>query len=576
MNGPSIAIGSRGSRLALAQATLVRNALEREGCVARIVVVETDGDRRAPDSAWGEGAFVAAIERALLDGAVDVAVHSAKDMPTDQDPRLRIAAYLPRADARDVLVVRNDASERTIADLPPGSRVGTDSPRRAGFILARRPDLVVHPLHGNVDTRLSRLDAGETDALVLARAGLERLDLSDRIAEILEPEVVPPAPGQGAIAVQTRVVDAEMVALTAAVDDRSTRVAVEAERAFLRASGGGCRAPIGALATINDGELQLLGGWASPDGTRTSIAHRLGVVESGVELARSLAAELDASIGPGSAIGLVEPPGPRSGMQRVLVTRAAAQSSDLLAALRAAALDPVPVPAIEVEPVSPNADLDAAVERVRAYRWVVVTSANGARALLGTAGRVGTELGALSWAAIGPATRRVLQNAGIDVEFQPSQGNSRTMAAELPAAQGDRVLVVRGDLADEGLPAMLRARGAEVDDVVGYRTREAPDASRRNLRAAIAGGPIAAVVFTSGSTVRGLVSLGHAESIDVRGVPAVCIGPETADEARAAGFRILAVSPSPDPAAIAATTANALTATAANDTATSLQPKETT
>lgn len=575
MNGPSIALGSRGSRLALAQAILVRNALEREGCVARIVVVETDGDRRAPDSAWGEGAFVAAIERALLDGTVDVAVHSAKDMPTDQDPRLRIAAYLPRADARDVLVVRNDASGRTIADLPPGSRVGTDSPRRAGFILARRPDLVVHSLHGNVDTRLSRLDAGETDALVLACAGLERLDLSDRIAEILAPEIVPPAPGQGAIAVQTRAVDAETVALTAAVDDRSTRLAVEAERAFLSASGGGCRAPIGALATINDRELQLLGGWASPDGTRTAIAHRRGGIESGDELARALAAELGAVIGKERATGLVEPPGPRSRMQRVLVTRAAAQSSDLLAALRAAGLDPVPVPAIEVEHVSPNEDLDEAVGRLHAYRWVVVSSANGARSLLGATRRVGTELGAPSWAAIGPATRRVLEEDGIDVVFQPSQGNSRTMASELPVVREDRVLVVRGDLADEELPAVLRARGADVDDIVGYRTREAPDASRRNLRAAMADGPIAAVVFTSGSTVRGLVSLGHAESIDVRGVPAVCIGPETADEARAAGFRILAVSPSPDPTAIAMTTANALTAPATNDTATSLQPKET-
>ena len=575
MNGPSIAIGSRGSRLALAQATLVRNALEREGYMARIVIVETDGDRRAPDTAWGEGAFVAAIERALLDGAVDVAVHSAKDMPTDQDPRLRIAAYLPRADARDVLVVRNDASERTVADLPPGARVGTDSPRRAGFLLARRPDLVVHPLHGNVDTRLRRLDSGVTDALVLARAGLERLGLDARIAEVLEPKVVPPAPGQGAIAVQTRADDREVVALTAAIDDRSTRLAVEAERAFLRASGGGCRAPIGALATINDGELQLLGGWASPDGTRTAIAHGRGAIESGLELARALASELDASIGPERATGRVEPPEPRSAMQRILVTRAAAQSSDLLAALRAAGLDPVAVPAIEVEPVSPNGDLDRAVARLHAYRWVVITSANGARAMLEAAGRVGTGFGASAWAAIGFATRRVLESAGINVVFQPSQGNSRTMASELPVAEGDRVLVVRGDLADEGLPVILRARGAEVDDIVGYRTREAPDASRRNLRAAMAAGPIAAVVFTSGSTVRGLVSLGRAESIDVRDVPAVCIGPETADEARAAGFRILAVSPSPDPAAIAATTANALTATAANDTAASLQPKET-
>ena len=178
----------------MAQATLVRDALRHAGRPSRIVVIETDGDRRAPDTAWGEGAFVAAIEHALLAGRVDVAVHSAKDVPTEEDPRLRIAAYLPRADPRDALVVRADAMERRLVDLPPGSRVGTDSPRRTGFLLALRPDLAVHPLHGNVDTRLRRLDAGETDALVLACAGLDRMGLGHRIAERLEPEVVPPAP----------------------------------------------------------------------------------------------------------------------------------------------------------------------------------------------------------------------------------------------------------------------------------------------------------------------------------------------------------------------------------------------
>src|SRR6266542_3458405 len=165
-----IAIGSRGSALALAQARLVYEALEREGHASRVVIIETEGDRRAPDTAWGEGAFVAAIERALLDRRVDAAVHSAKDVPTDEDPRLAIGAYLPRADPRDTLVVRVGAQARTIDDLPPGSRVGTDSPRRTGFLLARRPDLVFHALHGNVDTRLRRLDNGETDALVLACA----------------------------------------------------------------------------------------------------------------------------------------------------------------------------------------------------------------------------------------------------------------------------------------------------------------------------------------------------------------------------------------------------------------------
>jgi hydroxymethylbilane synthase len=287
-----ISIGSRGSALALAQARLVSAALEREGRQTRIVIVETQGDRRAPDTAWGEGAFVAAIEGALLDGRIDLAVHSAKDVPIDQDERLRIAAYLPRADPRDALVVRDDCMERRLADLKPGTRVGTDSPRRTGFLRASRPDLIVHALHGNVDTRLRRLDDGETDALVLACAGLDRLGLGERIVERLGADVMPPAPGQGAIAVQIRRDDARMLGLAATMDDPRTRSMVEAERAFLEASGGGCRAPIGALATIVGAELDLLAGHASPDGLVAAIAHARGPVADGRDIAIKLALEM--------------------------------------------------------------------------------------------------------------------------------------------------------------------------------------------------------------------------------------------------------------------------------------------
>jgi hydroxymethylbilane synthase len=558
VSGPEIAIGSRGSALALAQARLVYEALEHEGHASRVVIIETDGDRRAPDTAWGEGAFVAAIERALVDGAVDVAVHSAKDVPTDQDPQLRIAAYLPRADPRDALVVRIDAKERRLADLPAGCRVGTDSPRRTGFLLARRPDLVVYPLHGNVDTRLRRLDAGETDVLVLACAGLDRMGLGDRIAERLEPEIVPPAPGQGAIAVQVRSDDERMVAVAAAIDDRRTRRAVEAERTFLSTSGGGCRAPIGALATVVGGELDLLGGFASPDGARTAIARRHGPLVSGADLARELAVELDWRARGRATSSDVRRKGERSSARRVLVTRAADQAAELVSALRDVGLDPIEVPAIAIGFEPPGGDLDAAAGLLRTYRWVVITSANGGRAILKAAERILTELGAPSWAVIGPATRQVLEDEGIEVELQPSQSSGIAMAVELPVDAGDRVLVVRGDLADEELALALRARGAEVDDVIAYRTREAPESSRALLRSATADGPIAAVAFTSGSTVRGLVSLGLAESIDVRSFPAVCIGPETADEARTAGLRVLAVSQTSDSTALAAATATAL------------------
>jgi hydroxymethylbilane synthase len=550
VNAAEILIGTRGSALALVQARLVADAFEREGRTTRLVVVETEGDRRPADTAWGEGAFVAAIERALLRGQVDVAVHSAKDVPTGEDERLRVAAYLPRADPRDALVVRIHSSHRSLETLPPGSRVGTDSPRRVGFVRARRPDLRLHPLHGNIDTRLRRLDEGETDALILAAAGLDRIGRGDRIAERLDPEHVPPAPGQGAIAVEIRRDDARMLALVPAMDDPGTRRTVESERAFLAASGGGCRAPIGALATLQGDELELLAGYVSADGAEAILARRRGPGTAGEAIARALAAEL----APRRATARSLSASPR----RVLVTRTSEQAAPLIAALREAALEPVLVPTIAVELEPPGGDLDRAARLLDSYSWVVLTSANGAQAIVKASERVSGRLNAPRWAAIGAATRSLLESEGIAIQHQPVQPSTIAMAASLPLATGDRVLVVRGDLADGELARALRARGATVDEVVGYRTREAPESSRLLLRRALLEDPIDAVIFTSGSTVRGVVALAIAEGLDGTSIPAVCIGPETAAEAERAGFTVLAVSPHPDARVVAEATARAL------------------
>lgn len=287
MTRAAIRIGTRGSALAMVQARLAAEAIERAGSEARLVQVETAGDRRAPDTAWGEGAFVKAIELAMLDGRIDLAVHSAKDVPTDEHPRLAIVAYLPRADARDALVVRHGASG-SLDDLPAGATVGTDSPRRTAFLLARRPDLRVRPLHGNVDTRLRRLDDGQADVLVLACAGLDRLGRADRIAQRIDPDVMPPAPGQGAIALQVRRDDERLKALANAVDDATTRVTVEAERALLRATGGGCRAPVGAYGAVEGTSLSLIAGHAEPDGSRLRIGRGTGRVSDARQIAERL------------------------------------------------------------------------------------------------------------------------------------------------------------------------------------------------------------------------------------------------------------------------------------------------
>jgi hydroxymethylbilane synthase len=268
-------LGTRGSRLAIIQSGLVADRLRALGHRVELVTIVTDGDRRPVDLSPGVGVFVTALEQALADGAVDLAVHSAKDLPLETRDDLLVAAFpAPRADARDVLITA--AGGASLAGLPAGAVFGTDSPRRAGFVLHRRPDLRHRPLHGNVDTRLRRLDAGEVDALVLAAAGIDRLAVAARVDQRLDPELVTPAPGQGALAVQCRSDDAAVVAAAASLDDPALRLAVLTERHVLVATGGSCRAPVGALASVTGGRLCLLAAAAAPDGSERCVVYLEG------------------------------------------------------------------------------------------------------------------------------------------------------------------------------------------------------------------------------------------------------------------------------------------------------------
>lgn len=536
----------------MVQANLVAAALLRVGARASIVVIETEGDRRTTDLAWGDGVFVAAIERELLAGRIDVGVHSAKDLPTALDRRLSIAAFLPRADPRDALVVRDGLNGR-LDELPAGASVGTDSPRRTGFLLAHRPDLDVRPIHGNVDTRLRRMDAGEVDALVLAAAGLDRLGLANRIGERLDPVLVPPAPGQGAIAVQARF-DDPLVMLLSKIDDADTRRAVEAERDLLAACGGGCRSPIGALALAAGDRVAIQAGRVAIDGTGARSGRRSGPADAVRQMVADLAA-------------VVSAPGPwrpetagagRPGRPRVIVTRPEGQAGALMDALRDVALDPIPTPTIKVHLGAPDGPLDRALPWIGSFAWVAITSANGARALLAAAERIFTPFEATRLAAVGLQTRMALEAEGVDVAFQPTVATASDLGRQLPITAGDEVLVVRGSTGGAELPEMLVARGAVVHEVVAYTTEEAPPEFGRRLRQAFGEGPVAAAVFTSGSTVRGLVRLAATESIRVGGLPAICIGPETAAAAAAAGFEVVGVAESTEPAVLAETAARAI------------------
>jgi hydroxymethylbilane synthase len=294
-------IGTRGSPLALVQARAVRASLAAaHGIDAERIALEiirTTGDTirdRPLAEVGGKGLFTKEIEEALAAGAIDLAVHSAKDMPTVLPPGLAIAAVLPREDARDVFICRKAGSLR---ELAPGAVVGTASLRRQAQVKRVRADLVVVPLRGNVETRLRKLDAGEIDATLLALAGLKRLGLADAATAVLSIEEFLPAVGQGVIAIEGRADDMKTRALLEAIDHAETAVALVGERAFLAVLDGSCRTPIAGHAVIAQGRLAFRGLIAQPDGSAAFETAREGAAADAAALGAAAGRELKARAG---------------------------------------------------------------------------------------------------------------------------------------------------------------------------------------------------------------------------------------------------------------------------------------
>jgi hydroxymethylbilane synthase len=291
-------LGTRGSPLALAQSGHVKAWLEARspGLVVDLRIVKTEGDRLqeappAPGERLAKGLFTSALERALLHGDIDLAVHSLKDLPTTLDPGLVIAAIPARVDPRDALITNG----ARLADLPHGARVATGSPRRSAQLRGARRDLVVVPVRGNVDTRIAKLRDGEFDGLVLALAGLERLGRAAEATELLAPEVMLPAPGQGALGIEMRD-DPTASFVRDLLDHSETRAAVTAERAVLAGIGGGCQLPLGALATLDAGNLRLRAVLFSEDGSRHARTEAIGSPAEASMLGRRVADELTAAL----------------------------------------------------------------------------------------------------------------------------------------------------------------------------------------------------------------------------------------------------------------------------------------
>jgi hydroxymethylbilane synthase len=301
----TIRIATRGSPLALAQANEVRDrlaaahpALSHDDGIT-ITTYKTTGDRLLSgplSEVGGKGLFTKEIEEALLQDEADIAVHSMKDMPTVLPDGLIMGAYLPREDPRDALIARDADS---IAALPMGACVGTASLRRRAILLSARPDIRIELLRGNVQRRLERIEAGEFDATFLAAAGLKRLGLIDRARALIDPDEMLPAVCQGAIGIECRAGDDDMLAALAALNHPETERRVVAERAYLAVLDGSCRTPIAGLATISDGVLSMRGLIVRPDGSETHAAFADGPVNDAEQIGHDLGVVLRDRAGPG-------------------------------------------------------------------------------------------------------------------------------------------------------------------------------------------------------------------------------------------------------------------------------------
>jgi hydroxymethylbilane synthase len=514
------------------QAQLAATALAKQHPQHEFVLetLTTHGDRhpsmRLSESAR-EGVFVKELEQALLDGRAEIAVHSAKDLPTLPTARLALAAFLPRADARDALIARPPA---TLTSLPPGTRIGTGSPRRVAQIAAVRPDLRCVEIRGNVDTRLRKLADGDVDALIVAAAGLTRLGRLDEAHELLPFDVMLPAPGQGAIVLQA-VEGSEAARLAEAVDDAPTSRAVHAERALLRRLGGGCLSALGAYAMVAGDQLVLKAVVLDATGGRVLRDEARGIRDAAVvdHVAEALESQ-------GAAALLTARAGPLTGL-RVMVTRADGQSAGLATALGELGAAVVSCPVIAIEPIAVDATVLTELAR---YEWLVLTSANGVDRLF--------ELLAASnsaWpihikvAAIGPETGARLRAHGVEPALVPPRFIAEDLADALnrEVRPGGRILLARAAGSRDVLPDRLRSHGAIVDVVETYRVVAPPDLAAR-LSDAMPG--VDLVTFTSSSAVRHFVDAAGS-ALPAR-LAIACIGPVTAQTAKELGLRVAIIA----------------------------------
>ncbi|MDE1825266.1 MAG: hydroxymethylbilane synthase [Candidatus Micrarchaeota archaeon] len=530
----SFIIGTRGSKLSTIQTQQAADAITavHPSFDYEIVYIKTEGDRKPEvplSDISTDGIFTKDIEDELLTKKIDIAVHSLKDLPTIIHSDLAVSAVTRREDARDVLISNGDLR---LDQLPRGARIGTESPRRMSQLRAYRDDFNIMGLRGNVDTRIRKLDNGEYDAIVIAAAGVIRLGAADRIAEYLPISMMVPAPGQGALAIQTRRGDVELNAMLKKVEHIQTRVATDEERAFLGSLGGGCVVPIGAYAEVKDGSVLLHGFVGNDSGKKIFRGKMAGAIGGARSIGNKLAQRLLAQGAYKILGGEIDYEPLRN--KNILITSERRLAEALSLGFRELGSKPILFPTIKTMPLDDNYYLDSAIRCVSDYDWVVFTSGNGARFVLERMRELGCMICSPKVAAVGPATARALAEGRVKVDYVPRRYLTMEVVNGMGDVSGKRILLLRSNIADMSLPVALKKRGAIVSQVDAYKTIQVSGGYDK-LQKIMCDSGISYIVFSSTSAVASFAKLFGAGSLAGIGSKIICIGPVTAIAVRDLG-----------------------------------------
>ncbi len=532
MNNDHIIIGTRGSQLSLVQTDIIKKKLQVIFPQKQIdlKIIKTTGDENmnpVPLDSIGKGWFTKELDKALLDGSVDIAVHSLKDLPEELLEGLVIAAIPQREDAREAFVSNKNI---LFESLKKGAVIGTDSSRRKSQILYKRSDLIVTSIRGNVNTRLDKLAKGDYDGIFLAVAGLKRLGLEDRITQRFAVTDIIPSPGQGALAIVVKKNNKYLFKTLQKLNHQETVTAVHAERAFSQALGGGCKTPIGAYAEIDGSQIILHGAVGSLDGKEVIKNSLQGNSASPEKLGKKLAKTF---LKKGYS-GFEKP-------RFVVITRPENVSVSMQKQIEKLGLLTYFYPSISFAKSKLTKKSYTILSAIDSFEWLVFTSQNGVRFFVMALDELGIPLSRLKnkkIAVVGKKTAEAVRKYHLKVDFIPSKFTTAALANELENIEGKKILMARANLATPLLTEILKKKGAIITDIPIYKTSfiENDNPEFENL---LKNQQIYCITFTSPSTVKGFLNniINSSLRNEVFSLPVLSIGPVTTKALEENGFQ---------------------------------------